>query len=428
MTGATAAPVAFGAGLHSGEAPGSASPQLLYECRPELAARPGIVSTVKGMGETLECWVRYHLGVGFVRLFIYLDDPAEAESLAAFAGDERVVLTPVDDALRAAWESQLLWAKFGEHAEAEVQARQELNGEHAVGLSLREEHLVTWLVHIDADELFSLPPGLGSVVDHFEELTDEGLASFNYVNYEAVPERGAIGNFFLEATLFKRSLAVLPQSFVEVGKPVPCRRASSSAAEAEMASPEVQAELRRGIRWWQARLPHQQYFLGYENGKAAVAVVEGAVPLSVHEWRLPTAALQRRGRHNIKLLDTRGAIQYYASPARILHYISCGFEWWWRKYEVLGWFPDAWFGGQLPIPPCFHLVSRDHSVARDRAAAEAFYASTVVLSDAAERERQLECGLLERILEPRRLLEPSAPDQPKRTSMDDVDDEDDEEV
>ena len=39
--------------------------------------------------------------------------------------------------------------------------------------------------------------------------------------------------------------------------------------------------------------------------------------------------------------------------------VVCGLPWFTTKYEILGSFPDSWFGDKLPIEPCFHLDARD---------------------------------------------------------------------
>lgn len=66
-----------------------------------------------------------------------------------------------------------------------MQARQELNAEHALGQALRDG--VTWLLHIDSDELFYVPEG--SVQAHFDALTKDSVSVMNYINYEGVPEK-----------------------------------------------------------------------------------------------------------------------------------------------------------------------------------------------------------------------------------------------
>ena len=67
-----------------------------------------------------------------------------------------------------------------------MQARQELNAEHAHGLALRDA--LTWLLHIDSDELFHTLDGM-TVADHYDGLTRDGVSVMNYINYEGVPEQ-----------------------------------------------------------------------------------------------------------------------------------------------------------------------------------------------------------------------------------------------
>ena len=72
----------FGAAL-AGAQP---DPKLLYEQSPGAHARPGVVTTVRGMGSNLPSWVFYHLEVGFCKLYIYLDDPEEVSGVAVCDG------------------------------------------------------------------------------------------------------------------------------------------------------------------------------------------------------------------------------------------------------------------------------------------------------------------------------------------------------
>lgn len=69
------------------------------------------------------------------------------------------------------WAGLRLWPKFDKFVEQEVQARQELNAEHAVSLALRDG--ITWLLHCDADELFYSPSG--PVIQHFNRLTADRI-------------------------------------------------------------------------------------------------------------------------------------------------------------------------------------------------------------------------------------------------------------
>ena len=50
---------------------------------------------------------------------------------------------------------------------------QELNCEYAVELALQKN--IHWLLHIDSDELFFMPPGTQTVKQHYEELTRERI-------------------------------------------------------------------------------------------------------------------------------------------------------------------------------------------------------------------------------------------------------------
>eukprot|EP00958_Prasinococcus_capsulatus_P019224 scaffold2349_cov407-Prasinococcus_capsulatus_cf.AAC.14 len=381
----------------------------------EGAVRPGIVCMTRAVdAEVIRAWLRYHFRVGFQHIFLFFDDPSEVAAVAEheeFCKEARLTCIPVDAKLQRQWRRLVTWGKMGRFSgrkdswrDEEVQARQvgapsvpfpskatilgvriargalELNCEYAVELALRNN--VHWLLHIDADELFFLPPGAQTVQEHFEELTREGITVFNYVNYEGVPESADVTNPFQEVTHFKVPLA-----------------------HQDMSDPSV----RKCLAEWQRRSDYGQFFLGYENGKSAVYVQQGTCHTAEHWHR--TTPMQRpmpspercawHGRTTLYAdmflgLDTRGTMQYKESEAQILHYVSCGFELWWRKYHTLGDFPAAWFGGALRIPPSFHLLSRDKVVrCGNRAKAKAFYEQTVVLMKEPERVQQhLNAGVL----------------------------------
>eukprot|EP00238_Polyblepharides_amylifera_P012237 CAMPEP_0196599384 /NCGR_PEP_ID=MMETSP1081-20130531/94829_1 /TAXON_ID=36882 /ORGANISM="Pyramimonas amylifera, Strain CCMP720" /LENGTH=429 /DNA_ID=CAMNT_0041925151 /DNA_START=553 /DNA_END=1842 /DNA_ORIENTATION=+ len=370
-------------------------PKLLYEIKPGVPARPGIVSTVRGMGDTLYSWIHYHLASGFCRLYIYFDDPEEAVSFKSdapdLASDLRVVIVSCDSEYRDSCRLLGHWHRLGKFIEEEVQARQELNAQHALGQAVADG--VTWLLHIDADELFYSPDC--SVVQHFTDLSRDGVSVMNYVNHEGVPERDNVGNFFEQVTLFRQNLSEFPQ-YVPSKRPTP-------GASPELLTPE-QTALRTAIEFWVRRSATRQYFVGYENGKSAVAVIESAFPLSVHEWSPPTKGLLKRGCHNIRQLDSGGCLHYRKDSACILHFISCGFDWWWRKYSLLGKFPCAWFGGAVPIPPSFHLASRDSVSACDPQQAQAFYRAQVVLDDPTQIQEQVVARVLKRITRPQQII------------------------
>ena len=132
-----------------------------------------------GGGCVLASFVRWHLTLGFARLYLYFDDPSEAAEpvgwadLAPWAGDDRVVARRRSAAALARQARRCAcWSKFGAHADAEVQARQCLNAEDAAG-DARDAGL-RWLVHVDVDEVFyaASPAHLAT---HFARLDDAGV-------------------------------------------------------------------------------------------------------------------------------------------------------------------------------------------------------------------------------------------------------------
>mmetsp|Transcript_53184 Transcript_53184/g.149866 ORF Transcript_53184/g.149866 Transcript_53184/m.149866 type:complete len:249 (+) Transcript_53184:760-1506(+) len=84
------------------------------------------------------------------------------------------------------------------------------------------------------------------------------------------------------------------------------------------------------------------YFSCYTNGKAAVRLWSPADGAPVR----PAAGVHR-SRH------IRGRSHVCGGPGApvVLHYANCGFETWWRKYEVLDTLPPTHPGNQ-GAPPC----------------------------------------------------------------------------
>jgi hypothetical protein len=186
-------------------------------------------------------------------------------------------------------------------------------------------------------------------------------------------------------------------------------------------------------------------------GKSAARVGCGAVPKSVHTWRIPSTATAANTTtaavaaaapvSRTAIADPRNLCMnsYLPLPVTtapcILHYVVCGFAWYCDKYALLGQFDSAWFGGKLPIAPCFHLDSRDavqqqqqqhssdtvdtaSSSASDNAAssssssnsssaARSLYDAQVAVCserDAAIIARCLQLGVCERITEPQSVI------------------------
>eukprot|EP00793_Prasinoderma_coloniale_P005707 PRCOL_00004181-RA len=324
-----------------------------------------VVCTARGCADSLARWAAYHLAAGFAQCHCYMDDPGEAADAAARMRARGVraavvgaastaptiadvLVVPCDAELRHEWRALPNYARLAAYCELkadgrraeEVQARQELNAAHAAKRALCMGR--DWLLHIDADELFYIADaaalGVGGngrnggagarssdsspVAAHFAALSAAGVTTYVYKNLEGVPEVLATdanggdgdGDFFDAVTLFRRSPGDVYGTQVGVGGSSP-----------------LDAKRLQRVEYWRARTPHRQFFLGYDNGKAAVRLADGVVPLSVHEWLPPSAEDLVRGAHNVPGLDTGGALRYDPAVAAgapcVLHFIDCGFEW-----------------------------------------------------------------------------------------------------
>lgn len=164
-------------------------------------------------------FVRYHLALGVSRIFLFVDGPLdESWSEQEWHPAVQVYCGPE---LRERWceiSSDVLPAIVA-YRDHEVMARQLLN--EAVALREARRQGLTWLLHLDADELFFVD----SLQSHFRQLDAAGVTSCIYRNHEAVPESEQIADPFREVTLFKLNPAVCgghPTSFFNcytVGKP-----------------------------------------------------------------------------------------------------------------------------------------------------------------------------------------------------------------
>jgi len=352
-----------------------------------MNSRAAIVTTLRDAGATLDSFIGYHLAVGFERLYLFFDDPADP-SVEVARRYPQVTAVVGDEALRSRWKETRLYAKnrrMRRYAEREVMARQALNAGLAIEMALRER--IEWLLHIDSDELFYSPAA--SVGEHFAGLTARGVRHVTYPNYEAVPESAEIGDYFREVTLFKKSPWQLPPE-------------KGPGADADA--------------------PH--HFFYYYEGKSAARLCEGLIPRGVHEFWLPDhqrvgfrlRLLLRRSRVGQLLGRHTGPGRAQARPPRqghdgpvrgpvILHYPCCGFEHFYRKYLTLGPFPDKWFGKydiSRRVP--FHLEARDAVQRGDETAARSFYERRRGISDRGQVERLISEGLLCRITQPSEVL------------------------
>ena len=104
---------------------------------------------MKDVRHRIESWVRWHLHVGFERLYIFFDDASETESaeLARAAGGSAVhTLMRDSDVLRQAWKRQPSWHGVGKDADHDVQTRQLLNAQ--LSMDLAKAGGLVWLLHL----------------------------------------------------------------------------------------------------------------------------------------------------------------------------------------------------------------------------------------------------------------------------------------
>jgi hypothetical protein len=316
-----------------------------------------IVTTLRNAGAALDSFVAYHRAIGFARLFLFFDDPTEADLQRARTMPD-VTAIACDASLREIWKALPGYRHFGATADSEVMSRQLLNVEHAMGLARAAGF--DWLLNIDADELFFSPNQ--SVAEHFAELDAAGVETISYLNYEAVPEREAIDDYFREVDLFKLPLGPVQDGLASV--------------------------LQRAQRDVPQLTP---FFHFYSNGKSAVRVsVDGVEPDGVHRFR----------RIGGRIAAARSARQF------VLHYACCGFEAFWTKYATLGRFADRWWGRYAIAESIgtFHLEARDVVTLEGREKARAFYRERLAITDKARAEELIRLGLLTRLDQPRRIL------------------------
>mmetsp|Transcript_20465 Transcript_20465/g.61018 ORF Transcript_20465/g.61018 Transcript_20465/m.61018 type:complete len:399 (+) Transcript_20465:215-1411(+) len=333
-----------------------------------VAPRAALVMTLllpEGGAVPLVSFVRWHLHVGFEALYLYFDDaragvPTGWLALDAFRWDTRVIRARRSGALRAEHRAACAsWNKFGAFETFEVQARQCLNAEHAGLVAHRRG--IRWLTHLDADELFLATPEAFN--SHFAGLDAAKVGHCTYANHEAIAEGADIYDYFAEITLFKVNHHVAPLS-----------RAAAVA-----------------LAWWRSRSLHGQYLLGYDCGKSSVRLVGGVRPASVHAWITPPGTRWLAAFEDPRV--ARPATVAYLEPC-VLHYLTCGEFWLRTKYELLGDFSNAWFGGVLPIAPSYHLDARDAVAVQDATHLDAFYAAHLAPPATTELARHVAAGVL----------------------------------
>jgi hypothetical protein len=325
-----------------------------------------IVTTLKNPGPSLDSFIKYHLEIGFAKLFLFFDDPADP-SIGRARKYQDVVIIRNDSRLKRLWKKTNIAITnpyLYEFRKSETSLRQELNVEIAIKLALKRK--VDWLLHIDSDELFY--PFRGNVPEHFQSLSERGIENVIYANYEAIPETMDIEDYFGEVTLFKKNFCVSPKLSLN----------------------RQQSRATKGI----PQLPDRLFHF-YDDGKSAARLTNELLPDGVHRFKA-----NQRARHSSE--PRRRINPSICRNAAILHYPCCGFSNFWRKYKTLGSFSDKWFN-QIDIAGSigsFHLESRDVVRRNRKKEAREFYKRRVVIDKKSVIKLLIDSGVACRIKEP----------------------------
>jgi hypothetical protein len=322
------------------------------------SARAAIVTTLRNAGTVLDSFIDYHLNIGFGRLYLFFDDAKDAD-LPRLAAHPAITATAHDASLRNRWRDLPQYREQSAFLDRGVMARQVLNTELAMEMARADGF--DWLLHIDADELFYSP--FETAAAHFASLENQLFETVQYMNYEAVPERDEIGDFFREVDLFK-----VPPHLNK-------RRVTPDLVQAVQRMPQL----------------HPNFFNFYASGKSAV--------------RLSAAGMRPTGVHHFMGPEKRWEAGH-SNRHFILHYACCGFENFWTKYMTLGRFADQWWEKYdiTKLVGRFHLEARDIVATGEREAARAFYRNRVSIQDDQRINELLALGILARFPHPGQVL------------------------
>jgi hypothetical protein len=149
----------------------------------------GISTTVKNPHQ-LNDWIKYHLSIGFDKLYIVFDD----ENEEFLINDSRVQIFKNNNQ----WKDEI--SKLPNMKEfindtKEVMSRQITNFTNVRNYAKKDN--ITWLLHIDGDELFY--PENQTVNNIFNKKAD----SITFQNYEMIPKHDNYENCFISGIDFK---------------------------------------------------------------------------------------------------------------------------------------------------------------------------------------------------------------------------------
>lgn len=311
----------------------------------DMSCRAAVVTTVADASEHIEFFINYHLYIGFEHIYVFIDDACQLTY-------EKVNANPRVTAIMAGEHLQDLRSLVPIYRDrnkrailaSEVMARQEMN--IFVAESLARIKGYEWLLHIDIDELFFCN-GM-SLFSHISHLKQDGVGSFNHLNYEAIPHKIDVvedadklngdANIYTATQYFKVNFfKKWHWNFNEKQKKFIEENSS-----------------------WLPKL----YFNYYQNGKSLVNIRTDICVKDVHSLHA-NGLISRNGSH--------------ADPL-ILHFPCVTFREYKKKYKRLGGFGDLWKGVKRAgkYIDTFHLDSRDKWLNHTDEEIKSFYTQRVL--------------------------------------------------
>ena len=149
----------------------------------------GISTTVKNPHQ-LKDWIKYHLHIGFDKLYIVFDD----ENEEFIMNDSRVQIFKNN----SQWKDEI--SKLPNMSDfindtKEVMSRQITNFTNVRNYAIKDN--ITWLLHIDGDELF-YPQN-----QTLKSIFNNDVDSITFQNYEMIPKQDNYENCFISGIDFK---------------------------------------------------------------------------------------------------------------------------------------------------------------------------------------------------------------------------------
>lgn len=159
-----------------------------------------IVTTTRNSHQ-LNSWVTYHIKLGVDKIFIFVDDPNDKTTINVCRSFPNHVVFFVCTPSFIEQQRKVTNSSYFTSYSTETMSRQIINVEYI--LHYKDYYNITWLFHIDTDEVIHLKNRDKYVKNSLDYLESQEEYNIKLVNYELVPEHESYGNCFLEGTYFK---------------------------------------------------------------------------------------------------------------------------------------------------------------------------------------------------------------------------------